>query len=243
MVKNEPTPHLVASTARVLVVDDDPDLREFLGSELGVEGYSCAVAGSGQEALVQLRRERFDLVLLDWGLPDFSGVEVCERLRASNITTPVLMLTAHDDVAERVMALDAGADDYLTKPFSINELLARVRAQLRRSQLSQGETSQFSLGDLNLDLMRREVHRGGVLITLSQREFELLAFLIRQPEKVHPRQEILEAVWGSPFIGDPNLLDVYVGYLRRKLEKPGLPRLIHNMRGVGFSLHQGQPVK
>jgi two-component system response regulator MprA len=243
MVKNEPTPHLVASTARVLVVDDDPDLREFLSSELGVEGYGCAVAGSGQEALVQLRRERFDLVLLDWGLPDFSGVEVCERLRASNITTPVLMLTAHDDVAERVMALDAGADDYLTKPFSINELLARVRAQLRRSQLSQGETSQFSLGDLNLDLMRREVHRGGVLITLSQREFELLAFLIRQPEKVHPRQEILEAVWGSPFIGDPNLLDVYVGYLRRKLEKPGLPRLIHNMRGVGFSLHQGQPVK
>jgi len=243
MVKNEPTPHLVASTARVLVVDDDPDLREFLGSELGVEGYSCAVAGSGQEALVQLRRERFDLVLLDWGLPDFSGVEVCERLRASNITTPVLMLTAHDDVAERVMALDAGADDYLTKPFSINELLARVRAQLRRSQLSQGETSQFALADLSLDLMRREVHRGGVLITLSQREFELLAFLIRQPEKVHPRQEILEAVWGNPFIGDPNLLDVYVGYLRRKLEKPGLPRLIHNMRGVGFSLHQGQPVK
>jgi two-component system response regulator MprA len=243
MVKNEPTPDLVASTARVLVVDDDPDLREFLSSELGVEGYGCAVAGSGQEALVQLRRERFDLVLLDWGLPDFSGVEVCERLRASNITTPVLMLTAHDDVAERVMALDAGADDYLTKPFSINELLARVRAQLRRSQLSQGETSQFSLGDLNLDLMRREVHRGGVLITLSQREFELLAFLIRQPEKVHPRQEILEAVWGNPFIGDPNLLDVYVGYLRRKLEKPGLPRLIHNMRGVGFSLHQGQPVE
>jgi two-component system response regulator MprA len=243
MVKNEPTPHLVASTARVLVVDDDPDLREFLSSELQVEGYRCNVAGSGQEALLQLRRERFDLVLLDWGLPDFSGVEVCERLRASNITTPVLMLTAHDDVAERVMALDAGADDYLTKPFSINELLARVRAQLRRSQLSQGETSQFSLGDLNLDLMRREVHRDGVLITLSQREFELLAFLIRQPEKVHPRQEILEAVWGSPFIGDPNLLDVYVGYLRRKLEKPGLPRLIHNVRGVGFSLHQGQPVK
>ena len=239
MVKNEPTPHLVASTARVLVVDDDPDLREFLGSELGVEGYSCAVAGSGQEALVQLRRERFDLVLLDWGLPDFSGVEVCERLRASNITTPVLMLTAHDDVAERVMALDAGADDYLTKPFSINELLARVRAQLRRSQLSQGETSQFSLGDLNLDLMRREVHRGGVLITLSQREFELLAFLIRQPEKVHPRQEILEAVWGNPFIGDPNLLDVYVGYLRRKIERPGLPQLIHTVRGVGFSLRVG----
>jgi two-component system response regulator MprA len=242
MVQNEPTPHLVASSARVLVVDDDPDLREFLSSELQVEGYRCNVAGSGQEALLQLRRERFDLVLLDWGLPDFSGVEVCERLRAGNITTPVLMLTAHDDVAERVVALDAGADDYLTKPFSINELLARVRAQLRRSQLSQGETSQFALADLSLDLMRREVRRGGALITLSQREFELLAFLIRQPEKVHPRQEILEAVWGNPFIGDPNLLDVYVGYLRRKLEKPGLPRLIHNVRGVGFSLRLGEPV-
>jgi two-component system response regulator MprA len=239
--QKEPTSNVVASSARVLVVDDDPELREFLTSELGVEGYSCEEAGSGQEALLQLRREQFDLVLLDWGLPDFSGVEVCERLRTSNITTPVLMLTAHDDVTERVMALDAGADDYLTKPFSINELLARVRAQLRRAQLSQGESSEFILGDLSLDLMRREVRRSGALINLSQREFELLAFLIRQPEKVHPRQEILEAVWGSPFIGDPNLLDVYVGYLRRKLEKPGLPRLIHNVRGVGFSLRLETP--
>ena len=227
---------MALSQAHVLVVDDDPELRDFLSSELEVEGYACAVASTGQEALLQLRRERFDLVLLDWGLPDFSGVEVCQRLRASSNTTPVLMLTAHDDVSERVVALDAGADDYLTKPFSINELMARVRAQLRRAQLSQGEASQFSLGDLALDLIRREVRRAGELITLSQREFELLAFLIRQPEKVHARQEILEAVWGAPFIGDPNLLDVYVGYLRRKLEKPGMLRLIHNIRGVGFSL-------
>ena len=227
---------MALSQAHVLVVDDDPELRDFLSSELEVEGYACAVASTGQEALLQLRRERFDLVLLDWGLPDFSGVEVCQRLRASSNTTPVLMLTAHDDVSERVVALDAGADDYLTKPFSINELLARVRAQLRRAQLSQGEASQFSLGDLALDLIRREVRRAGEQITLSQREFELLAFLIREPEKVHARQEILEAVWGNPFIGDPNLLDVYLGYLRRKLEKAGMPRLIHNIRGVGFSL-------
>ena len=230
------------TTPRLLIVDDDPELRNFLTTELSVEGYRCEEAATGQQALGQIRSQSWDLVLLDWTLPDFSGVEVCERLRAGNITTPVLMLTAHDDVAERVVALDAGADDYLTKPFSINELLARVRAQLRRSQLSQGETSQFALADLSLDLMRREVRRGGALITLSQREFELLAFLIRQPEKVHPRQEILEAVWGNPFIGDPNLLDVYVGYLRRKLEKPGLPRLIHNIRGVGFSLRLGEPV-
>jgi two-component system response regulator MprA len=225
--------------ARVLVVDDDPELREFLLGELAMEGYACEAAASGQSALQALRGQSWDLVLLDWGLPDFSGVEVCERLRATGVTTPVLMLTAHDEVAERVRALDAGADDYLTKPFSIAELLARVRVQLRRSQLSKGEESQFGLGDLSLDLMRREVKRDGLLIELSQREFELLLFLIREPERVHGRQTILDAVWGSPFIGDPNLLDVYVGYLRRKIERPGLPQLIHTVRGVGFTLRLG----
>jgi two-component system response regulator MprA len=225
--------------ARVLVVDDDPELREFLLGELAMEGYACEAAASGQSALQALRGQSWDLVLLDWGLPDFSGVEVCERLRATGVTTPVLMLTAHDEVAERVRALDAGADDYLTKPFSIAELLARVRVQLRRSQLSKGEESQFGLGDLSLDLMRREVKRDGLLIELSQREFELLLFLIREPERVHGRQAILDAVWGSPFIGDPNLLDVYVGYLRRKIERPGLPQLIHTVRGVGFTLRLG----
>ena len=225
--------------ARVLVVDDDPELREFLLGELAMEGYACEAAASGQSALQALRGQSWDLVLLDWGLPDFSGVEVCERLRATGVSTPVLMLTAHDEVAERVRALDAGADDYLTKPFSIAELLARVRVQLRRSQLSKGEESQFVLGDLSLDLMRREVKRDGLLIELSQREFELLLFLIREPERVHGRQTILDAVWGSPFIGDPNLLDVYVGYLRRKIERPGLPQLIHTVRGVGFTLRLG----
>ena len=225
--------------ARVLVVDDDPELREFLLGELAMEGYACEAAATGQSALQALRGQSWDLVLLDWGLPDFSGVEVCERLRATGVTTPVLMLTAHDEVAERVRALDAGADDYLTKPFSIAELLARVRVQLRRSQLSKGEESQFGLGDLSLDLMRREVKRDGLLIELSQREFELLLFLIREPERVHGRQTILDAVWGSPFIGDPNLLDVYVGYLRRKIERPGLPQLIHTVRGVGFTLRLG----
>ena len=229
----------VTPAGRVLVVDDDPELREFLLGELAMEGYACEAAASGQAALQALRGQSWDLVLLDWGLPDFSGVEVCERLRATGVTTPVLMLTAHDDVAERVRALDAGADDYLTKPFSIAELLARVRVQLRRSQLSKGEAFQFGLGDLSLDLMRREVKRDGLLIELSQREFELLLFLIREPERVHGRQTILDAVWGSPFIGDPNLLDVYVGYLRRKIERPGLPQLIHTVRGVGFTLRLG----
>ena len=224
------------SGARVLVVDDDPDLREFLKEELQVEGYCSFTAATGQEGLRKLRQESFDLIVLDWNLPDFSGLEMCQRLRNSEDMTPVLMLTAHDAVQDRVQALDAGADDYLTKPFSINELLARVRAQLRRSQVSQGDVTRYCMADLTLDVMRREVRRAGALITLSQREFELLFFLIRQPEKVHSRLEILEAVWGKPFMGDPNLLDVYLGYLRRKLEKPGMTRLIHNVRGVGFSL-------
>jgi two-component system, OmpR family, response regulator MprA len=229
-----PTP-----AARVLVVDDDPELREFLLGELAAEGYSGEAVASGQAALLALRQQEWDLVLLDWGLPDFSGVEVCERLRAGGSTTPVLMLTAHDDVPERVRALDAGADDYLTKPFSIAELLARVRAQLRRGSRLGGEASNFSLADLSLDLLRREVKREGVVVELSQREFDLLAFLIREPERVHSRQAILEAVWGAPFIGDPNLLDVYVGYLRRKIERSGLPQLIHTVRGVGFTLRVG----
>jgi len=242
MPATTPMASLVSSAtpaARLLVVDDDPELREFLLGELATEGYGCEAVGSGQAALLALRRQDWDLVLLDWGLPDFSGVEVCERLRAGGDATPVLMLTAHDDVAERVRALDAGADDYLTKPFSIAELLARVRAQLRRSGLNGGEASSYSLADLSLDLLRREVTRDGTLVELSAREFDLLAFLIREPERVHPRQAILEAVWGAPFIGDPNLLDVYVGYLRRKIERPGLPQLIHTVRGVGFMLRVG----
>jgi len=242
MPATTPMASLVSSAtpaARLLVVDDDPELREFLLGELATEGYGCEAVGSGQAALLALRRQDWDLVLLDWGLPDFSGVEVCERLRAGGDATPVLMLTAHDDVAERVRALDAGADDYLTKPFSIAELLARVRAQLRRSGLNRGEASSYSLADLSMELVRREVTRDGALVELSAREFDLLAFLIREPERVHPRQAILEAVWGAPFIGDPNLLDVYVGYLRRKIERPGLPQLIHTVRGVGYALRAG----
>lgn len=224
----------------LLIVDDDPDLRAFLEGELAAEGYCCELVASGQAALLAIRRQSWDLVVLDWGLPDFSGVEVCGRMRSSGITIPVLMLTAHDDVAERVQALDAGADDYLTKPFSIAELLARVRAQLRRNGMNGAEPSTFTVGDLTLDLLRREVKRDGRLVELSQREFELLAYLIREPERVHARQSILDAVWGSPFIGDPNLLDVYIGYLRRKLERPGMPHLIHTVRGVGFTLKVGE---
>ncbi len=233
-----------AEASQLLIVDDDPELLQFLLEELQLQGFACSTAANGHEALLKLDQQRFDLVLLDWTLPDYDGLEVCRRMRSTGIHTPVLMITARDDMEERVSALDSGVDDYLTKPFNLKELHARVRAQLRRGGYgSQAQTTEESLqlGDLSIDRLKRKVSRGDQEIALSQREFELLCFLVRGADAVHPRQEILEAVWGAPFIGDPNTLDVYMGYLRRKLEKPGLPVLLHTRRGVGFMARVGQP--
>ena len=229
-------------SARLLIVDDDPELRVFLRTELEIEGYACTEAASGQQALMQLRESRWDLLLLDWTLPDFSGVEICRRLRGSDDQTPVLMLTARDDVRERVEALDAGADDYLTKPFSIEELLARVRARLRSaSTRASSEPETLQLADLQLTPASREVSRGAESISLTGREFELLHLLLRQPNQVHSRQEILNAVWGEQWVGDDNVLDVYIRALRRKLEREGRPTLIQTVRGVGFMLKEAPP--
>ena len=228
--------------ATLLLVDDDPDLLQFLMDELEGSGHSCTGVNSGQEALVLLRSRQFALVLLDWGLPDFDGVEICRRLRRSGDTTPVLMITAHDALEERVMALDAGADDYITKPFELDELHARVRAQLRRRryEVTSSEAQMLNLGDLQIDLIRRDVQRGERAIQLSQREFDLLVYLVQHANTVMPRQTILEAVWGKPFVGDPNTLDVYMGYLRRKIEASGLARLLHTSRGVGYMARVGE---
>jgi len=222
----------------VLIVDDDPELRRFLVGELEVEGYGVETAGTGQEALSRIREGGLDLVVLDWGLPDFSGIEVCGRMRSSGITTQVLMLTARDDVQERVAALDAGADDYLTKPFSIEELLARVRARLRRevSGAEAGDVEVLSFEGLRMNLATREVSRDGEPISLTVREFALLQTLLSKPNRVLPRADLFAAVWGEDFVGDANLLDVYIRYLRKKIERPGLPTLIHTVRGVGFML-------
>ena len=227
--------------SRLLIVDDDPELRHFLATELRVEGYSCAEAGTGQQALLQIRSQNWDLVLLDWTLPDFSGVEVCRRMRQGGIATPVLMLTARDEIRERVEALDSGADDYLTKPFSIEELLARVRARLRRTGLNESEGTWLRLADLALNPASREVLRGDQPIHLTAREFDLLLLLLRHPQQVQDRRSILNALWGEDWVGDDNLLDVYVRYLRRKLEPPGSPTLIQTIRGVGFMLKEGPP--
>jgi two-component system response regulator MprA len=229
------------STARLLIVDDDPELRQFLAAELEVEGYSCVEAGTGQQALLLIRNQSWDLVLLDWTLPDFSGVEVCRRMRQGGIATPVLMLTARDEVRERVEALDSGADDYLTKPFSIEELLARVRARLRRTGLNEIENTWLRLGDLAVNPSSREVIRGEQPIHLTAREFDLLLLLLRHPNQVQERRAILDALWGKNWVGDDNLLDVYVRYLRRKLEPAGSPTLIQTVRGVGFMLKEGPP--
>ena len=230
--------------SRLLIVDDDPELLRFLMEELSGAGHQCIGCDNGQDALLRWRQESFDLVLLDWTLPDFSGVELCRRLRSSGNTTPVLMLTARDDVDERVQALDAGVDDYLTKPFNLKELHARVRARLRRGgyeQDARGEAKPLELGDLQIDPIERSVIRSGREIHLSQREFELLLFLVKQADEVQSRQIILDAVWGSSFVGDPNTLDVYMGYLRKKVESKGQQQLLHTVRGVGFMARVGEP--
>lgn len=224
------------SNCRVLIVDDDPELLRFLLEELSQQGLVCEGASSGGDALMLLRSTPFDLVLLDWTLPDFDGIEICRRLRSSGDTTPVLMLTAHDDVDDRVLALDLGVDDYLTKPFELKELHARVRARLRRSRYASSErgSETLVLGDLRIDLIERQVQRGERQLSLSQREFDLLAYLVKHSGEVQQRLQILERVWGAPFVGDPNTLDVYMGYLRRKIERPDQPQLLHTVRGVGF---------
>jgi two-component system, OmpR family, response regulator MprA len=219
--------------ANILVVDDDPKITSALRRALAYEGYNVAVAGDGPSALQQARERLPDLVILDWMLPGMNGIEVLQRLHAGG-APPVLMLTARDEVDDRVRGLDSGADDYLVKPFALDELLARVRALLRRQDAQSPEVLQFA--DLALDLGSREARRSGRSISLSPREFDLLLYLMRHPRQVLTRERILDNVWGYDFVGDANVLDVYIGYLRQKLESESEPRLIHTMRGVGYVL-------
>ena len=229
-----------AEQLRLLLVDDEPKLTEFLRMELEVEGYAVEVANDGASGLIALRSEPGpDLVLLDWNLPDFTGLDICRRIRGTGMTVPVLMLTGYDEVKDKVEALDAGVDDYLVKPFSIEELLARLRALQRRSQALQPQHSEpdlLRIGDLELNQANHDVRRGSRTIQLSNKEYQLLVFLMRSPNKVQSRLEILHGVWGESFYGDDNLLDVYIRYLRQKVESPDAPKLIHTVRGVGFMM-------
>ncbi|MEV4245473.1 response regulator transcription factor [Streptosporangium canum] len=227
-------------TARVLVVDDEPALREALQSSLEYEGYRVGLASDGLGALEILEREPYELVLLDVMMPRLDGLTTCRRLRAAGNHVPVLMLTARDAVGDRVSGLDAGADDYLVKPFELDELLARVRALLRRSALTAPVAADdggvLRYGDLRMDTASREVTRAGEPLGLTRTEYLLLELLMVHPRQVLTREQILSEVWGFDFEPSSNSLDVYVMYLRRKTEAAGRPRLIHTVRGVGYVL-------
>ena len=226
---------LVHSPHKLLVVDDDPALARTLRRALGMEGYEVECADDGVEALQRLAAIRYDAVVLDVSMPRLDGLAVCRRMREGRDRTPVLMLTARDAVGDRVAGLDAGADDYLVKPFALDELNARVRALLRRAA-DEDAPERLAYRDLRLDLGSRLAHRGERTLELTRTEQRLLELLLRNPEQVLPREMIYERVWGHDISETSNSLDVYVGYLRRKTEECGEPRLIHTVRGVGFRL-------
>jgi two-component system response regulator MprA len=224
-------------TGQILVVEDDPRIAEFIRHGLIHEGYAVVAVHDGEAGLAKAREQSWDLIMLDVMLPGLDGFEVCRRLRAGGNNVPILMLTARDAVSDRVTGLDAGADDYLAKPFDFAELLARIRALLRRQGFA-GRGSRLRLADLEMNAVTREVRRGSRLLKLTAREFDLLELFLRHPRQVLTRDTIYEHVWGFDFDGESNIIDVYVRYVRAKLEAGGEPRLLQTVRGVGYVLRE-----
>jgi two-component system, OmpR family, response regulator MprA len=220
---------------RILVVDDEPAVRSALERALRLNGFDVSLADDGEQGVAAVRADAPDAVVLDLLMPRLDGIAACRRLRADGDRTPVLMLTARDAVADRVAGLDAGADDYLVKPFALEELLARLRALLRRSN---GGDSPLRFADVLLDPGTRDVRRGRRPLELTRTEFNLLELFLRNPRQVLPRSLVFERVWGYDFGPSSNSLEVYVGYLRRKLEAAGEPRVLHTVRGVGYQLRE-----
>ena len=223
----------------LLVVDDDPKILALLERGLRFEGFEVHTADCGQASLEAWRQHDFDLVILDVMLPDMDGFQVCRALRTMT-DAPILMLTARDDVSDKVYGLDAGADDYLAKPFAFEELLARIRALLRRSLRSsqKEQTAELTFADLVLNPRSREVYRNGKPIDLTTTEYDLLLYFMQNPRQVLSREQLFERIWGHDFSGHSNVLDVYIGYLRHKLESGGQKRLIHTVRGIGYILKE-----
>ena len=231
---------------KILVVDDEQAVRESLRRSLRFNGYEVLTANDGLEALETVRAENPELLILDIMMPNMDGLDVCRSLRSEGWDRPILVLTARDGVSDRVAGLDAGADDYLPKPFALEELLARVRSLVRRASADSIAAeapveSKLSFEDLELDADTREVSRGGRAISLTRTEFALLQLLMENPRKVLSRSKILEEVWGYDFPTSGNALEVYIGYLRKKTEGEGDARLIHTVRGVGYVLRESNP--
>jgi len=230
----------MAEQARILVVDDEPAVQNALFRALTLEHYDVANASDGHEALELLGSSPYEAVILDIAMPRMNGLDVCKRLRASGDSTPVLMLTARGEVDDRVAGLDAGADDYLVKPFALRELLARVRALLRRAGDDGSKQETLTFEDIRLDLSAHEAWRGQRMLQLTRTEFLLLEMFLRHPRQVLTRSAIFESVWGYDFGSSSNSLGVYMGYLRRKTEVGEEPRLLHTVRGVGYVLRTPQ---
>jgi len=223
-------------TTQILVIEDDPSIGKLLRRALLLEGYEARLVRDGREGLTAFQQQTPDLVILDLMLPGLDGIEVCKRIRQEN-DTPILMLTARDTVEDRVMGLDSGADDYIIKPFDIDELLARVRAHLRRTEHAQPKQI-MEFADLVMDTAARTAYRGDREVELTAREFDLLALFMRHPNQVISRDQIYAEIWDYDFGGESNIIEVYIRYLRTKLEAGGEPRLIYTKRGAGYILRQ-----
>jgi DNA-binding response OmpR family regulator len=221
-------------TSHILIIEDEEKLSQFVQMELEYEGYRVTVANDGINGLMQARDTNHDLIIMDWMMPGISGLEMCRRLRQTGNKVPIIMVTARDEIKDRVAGLDAGADDYVVKPFSIEELLARVRVHLRRTKEENSDRLEFD--DLG-SIAALERYFGAIVkIELTAKEFDLLEYLLDHPQQVLTRDRILENVWGYDFMGDSNIIEVYIRYLRLKLEANQEPRVIQTVRGVGYAL-------
>ncbi|MFF5995228.1 response regulator transcription factor [Lysinibacillus sp. KU-BSD001] len=222
---------------RILIIEDEPQIARVLQLELEFEGYETKMAHTGTEGLIAYREESWDLVLLDIMLPEMNGLDVLKRIRKDPRMTPVILLTAKNDVKDKVEGLDLGANDYVTKPFEFDELLARIRVALRFSQMAAPSSNELKYADLIVDEATREVKRADSNIDLTPREYDLLLHFMRHPRSVQSREQLLNAVWGFDYYGDTNVVDVYIRYLRQKIDSLGTP-LFHTVRGVGYVMKE-----
>lgn len=221
----------------ILIIEDDKGITRVLELEFKHEGYTFDIAMDGKEGLERFQNSHYDLILLDLMLPEISGMEVCRKVRKIS-SIPIIMLTARRDITDKVIGLDLGADDYVTKPFEMEELLARIRAGLRRGKTKTGELKLLELADLSMNILTREVIKQGDHIDLTKTEYDLLEYLLKNKGIVLTRDQIIEHVWGYDFVGDSNVLDVYIRYLRNKIDYPYEMKLIHTVRGVGYTLKE-----